>query len=148
MTTISTMITLPGKTEEAFNFYKSVFGTDFHGEIMRWSDMPAQNGHALSDADKKLVMHIELPIADGYVLMGADDVGGAPAGFKTAYGNNIAICLNPDTKAEADRLFHGLSAGGNVTMPMTNMFWGDYYGDFTDQYGVRWMINCAGKSTK
>ena len=147
MTTISTMVTFPGKTEEAFNFYKSVFGTEFNGQIMRWSDMPAQPGSpALSDEDKKRIMHVELPISEGYTIMGADETSVAPSGApKTTYGNNIVICLGPDTRAESDRLFTGLSAGGKVTMPMTDMFWGDYYGEFTDKFGVRWMINCATK---
>lgn len=93
----------------------------------------------IADADKNLVMHVALPILGGVLLMGTD----APEsmGFHVNPGNNMYISLHPDSREEADRLFKGLSVGGKVEMPMADMFWGSYYGSFTDQFGIRWMIN-------
>ena len=144
MARVSTYLNFPGTTEEAFNFYKSVFGTEFQGEINRMGEVPPQPGHPpIAETDKNLVMHIELPILAGHVLMGTD----APdsVGFTFKFGNNISINLEPDTRAETDKLFNSLSAGGEVTMPLTDMFWGDYYGSCTDKFGVLWMFNCTSK---
>lgn len=141
MARTSTYLNFSSHTEEAFNFYKSVFKTEFvGGKIQRFGDIPPQEGMPpLSDTDKKLVLHIELPLLGGHILMGTD----APEsfGFKVVQGNAFHIQLEPDSKAEADRLFEGLSEGGNITMPLADMFWGAYYGSCTDKYGVNWMIN-------
>lgn len=140
MSYVSTYLNFANKTEEAFNFYKSVFHTEFSGSIQRFKDIPQPEGMPpMSEADKNLVVHVELPILGGHKLMGTD----APEvmGFTVNIGNNVHISLHPDSKEEADRLFNELSAGGKVTMPMQVMFWGDYYGGFTDKYGVQWMIN-------
>jgi PhnB protein len=96
----------------------------------------------LAEEDKDLIMHIELPLLGGHVLMGTD----APEsmGFKVNFGNNSYINLEPDTKAETKRLFDGLSEGGIVTMELQQMFWGAYYGSCTDKFGVQWMFNCTG----
>lgn len=145
MASVSTYLNFPGNTEEAFNFYKSVFGTKFDGEIMRMGGAPTQPGQPeLSEEDKNLVMHISLPTLGGHRLHGTD----APEsmGFKVNFGNNMYIMLEPDTKEEADKLFTALSDGGKIEMPMQDQFWGDYFGSFTDKYGVGWMINCAKKS--
>jgi PhnB protein len=145
MARVSTYLNFPSNTEAAFNFYKSVFGGEFNGPVHRFADIPAQPGQPpLAEADKNLVMHVELPVFGGaHVLMGTD----APEsmGFKVAAGNNVSINLEPDTRADADRLFKGLSAGGQVEMPMQDMFWGAYFGSFTDRFGVKWMVNCAAK---
>lgn len=137
----STYLNFSNRTEEAFTFYKSVFKTEFvGGKVQRFGDFPPQEGMPpSSDADKKLVLHIELPLLGGHILMGTD----APEsfGFKVVQGNAFHIQLEPDSKAEADRLFEGLSEGGNITMPLADMFWGAYYGSCTDKYGVNWMIN-------
>lgn len=139
MSPVSINLSFNGQAETAFNFYKSVFGGDFTG-IMHWSDIPPNpDSPALSEIEKKLLMHIELPIMGGVILMGVDNVGSV--GPKVVIGNNVAICLDPGTVGEADRLFKGLSENGTVIMPMQKMFWGDYYGEFTDQFGVRWMID-------
>jgi PhnB protein len=145
MARVSTYLNFPRNTEEVFNFYKSVFGGEFSGGgIARFSDIPAIEGAPpLAEPDKNLVMHIELPILGGHLLMGTD----APEsmGFKVNYGNNIHINLEPDTKKETKRLFDALSAGGKVSMELQDMFWGAYYGSCTDKYGVQWMFNCAEK---
>lgn len=140
MSSTSTYLNFSNTTEEAFEFYRSVFGGEFIGGINRFGDMPASpDMPALSDADKHLVMHIALPILGGHMLMGTD----APAsmGFTVTMGNNVHISLHPDTREEADVLFAKLSAGGTVTMPLQDMFWGAYYGSLTDKYGIHWMVN-------
>lgn len=148
MARVSTYLNFPRNTEEAFNFYKSVFGGEFSGGgIARFSDIPPSDvAPPVAAGDKNLVMHIELPILSGHILMGTD----APEtmGFTVNYGNNIHINLEPDTKAETKKLFDALSAGGKVTMELQDMFWGAYFGSCTDKFGVQWMFNCAEKSKK
>jgi PhnB protein len=145
MAAVSTYLNFPCNTEEVFNFYKSIFGGEYtRGGIARFSDIPPSDGAPkIADEDKNLVMHIELPILGGHVLMGTD----APEsmGFKVNYGNNVHINLEPDTKAETKRLFDALSAGGKITMDLQDMFWGSYYGSCTDKYGIQWMFNCTEK---
>jgi PhnB protein len=145
MARVSTYLNFSNQTEEAFNFYKSVFGTEFEGDgINRFGDMPPQEGMPpLSEATKKLVLHVSLPILGGYMLMGSD----APEemGFKIMMGNYVYINLEPDTKEETDKLFAALSAGGEVEMPMADMFWGAYFGSCKDKFGIKWMFNCSPK---
>ena len=144
MASTSTYLNFARNTEEAFNFYRSVFGTEFNGPIARFGEIPPQEGMPpMPDADKNLVMHIELPIVGGHKLMGTD----APEsmGFKVNFGNNVYINLQPDTREETERLFEKLSAGGEVTMELQDMFWGDYFGSCTDKFGVQWMVNCSAK---
>ncbi len=144
MANVSTYLNFKDKTEEAFRFYRSVFGGEFTGGIHRFGEIPPSEGMPpCPESAKNLVMHIELPILGGHKLMGTD----APEsmGFKLTPGNNVYINLEPDTKAEADRLFNALSAGGKIQMPMQDMFWGAYYGSCTDKYGVQWMVNCISK---
>lgn len=144
MASVSTYLNFARNTEEVFNFYKTVFGGEFVGGIHKFSEVPPQEGQPpMAEADKNLVMHIALPILGGHVLMGTD----APEsmGFTLIEGNNVNISLSPDTRAEADKLFAALSTGGKISMPLAEMFWGDYFGSFTDKYGVNWMINCSSK---
>lgn len=145
MATTSIYLNFARNTEEAFLFYKTVFGTEFDGEIMRMGSMPPNaGGPELTEADKNLVMHVSLPILGGSKLRGTD----APEsmGFDLNQGNNVFINLEPDTRAEADRLFAALSDGGSVGMELQDMFWGDYFGSLTDKFGVQWMINCSEKN--
>jgi PhnB protein len=145
MARVSTYLNFSRNTEEAFNFYKSVFGTEFDSGIQRMSDVPSQEGQPpLAEEDKNLVMHVALPILAGHVLMGTD----APESmnFQVRPGNNVYINLEPDTRAETDELFKALSEGGKVEMPLQEMFWGDYFGSLTDKFGVQWMFNCASKA--
>ena len=145
MAQTSTYLNFARNTEEAFIFYKSVFGTEFVGGITRFADAPVQEGQPpMSDDDKQLVMNVQLPILGGHLLMGTD----APEsmGFRLHQGNNVYICLDPDTRAEADALFAALSDGGKVEMPLQDMFWGDYFGSLVDKFGVQWMINCTSKT--
>ena len=145
MATVSTYFNFPRCTEEAFAFYRSVFGGDFRGPVHRFGEMPSSPGQPpLAEADKNLVMHMELPILGGHVLMGTD----APEsmGFTVTPGNLVHLNLQTDTREQSDHLFKGLSAGGKVDMPMADMFWGAYFGSLTDRYGVRWMVNCESKA--
>ena len=140
MARVSTYLNFPRETEQAFAFYKAVFGTEYSGPIMRLGQVPAGPGQPpLADADKNLIMHVELPILGGHVLMGTD----APPsmGFTVTMGNNIFINLELDTRAETERLFAALSVGGKVDMPLQEMFWGGYFGSLTDKFGVKWMFN-------
>jgi PhnB protein len=145
MARVSTYLNFPGNTEEAFNFYKSVFKTEFvGGSFQRFGDIPPQEGMPpLSAADKKLILHIQLQILGGHILMGTD----APEsmGFKIEKGNNMNINLEPESREETKRLFDALSQGGNITMPLEDMFWGAYYGSCTDKYGINWMVNFSTK---
>jgi PhnB protein len=138
---VVTYLNFPGNTEEAFLFYKSVFKTEFLGKgIVRFGSLPQDANHPpVADAVKKMVLHIELPITGNHVLMATD----APKemGFTLTQGNNMHICIEPETRAEAKRIFDELSAGGNVTMPLQDMFFGAYFGEFTDKFGIGWMVN-------
>lgn len=138
---VTSYLNFPGNTEEAFLFYRSVFKTEFLGKgIQRFGDIPAEPGNpAVPEAIKKMILHVELPITGGHVLMATD----APKemGFTLTQGNNMHICIEPETREEAKRLFDELSNGGNVTMPLQDMFFGAYFGEFSDKYGINWMIN-------
>ncbi len=145
MANTGTYLNFPRGTEEAFNFYKSVFGGEFGGGIMRHGDTPPPEGApALSDEDKRLIANIQLPILNGHLLMGSDIP--ESMGMTLTQGNTIQIVLDPDTRADADALFAGLSAEGTVQDPLQEMFWGDYYGSLVDKFGVHWMVNCTSKS--
>ena len=145
MASVNTYLNFPGTTEEAFNFYRSVFGGDFNGPIHRMGGAPSMPGQPpLSDADKQLVMHVELPILGGHLLMGTDAT--ESMGFQLVAGNNVHISLQTDTRAQTDQLFNALAAGGNVQMPLRDMFWGAYYGSLRDRFGVQWMLNCENKA--
>jgi PhnB protein len=145
MATVGIYLNFSRNTEEAFNFYKSVFGGEFSGGISRFSDIPPQDDMPpLPEEDKNLVMHVTLPILGGHLLMGSDVP--ESMGFTVNKGNNVYISLNPDTRIETKRLFDALSAGGKVEMELQDMFWGDYYGSFTDKYGIHWMVNCNEKA--
>jgi PhnB protein len=145
MPRVSTYLNFPRSTERAFVFYRSVFGGDFNGPVHRFAEVPAAPGRpAIGEADRELVMHVELPILAGHVLMGTD----APEtmGFSVVPGNNVHINLEPDTRAETERLFNALAAGGTVDMPLQDMFWGACFGSLTDPFGVHWMFNCSAKA--
>ena len=136
MKSINPYLNFPGNTEEAFNFYKKVFGGDFVGGINRFTNAPGTEN--LSDADKNKVMHIGLQMGKGNYLMATDAL--ESMGFNVTFGNNFYIAIDAESKAEADKLFKGLSEGGKIEMPMADQFWGDYFGSLADKFGVRWMV--------
>ena len=138
MTTVNVYLTFNGNCLEAFNFYKSVFGGEFP-YVGRYKDMPTDESHPASVEDGDKIMHISLPISQETMLMGSDTGGEWASSFSP--GNNFSISISTDSKESADRLFEGLSTGGQVTMPMASTFWGDYFGMFTDKFGINWMIS-------
>lgn len=138
---VTTYLNFPGKTEEAFSFYKKVFNGEYTGVgLRRFGDIEMPAGMSpMSEADKKLIIHAELTIMAGHVLMATDSP--ESMGFNMVHGNNMHINLEPDSREETERLFKELSEGGEVSMPLQDMFWGAYYGSFTDKFGINWMIN-------
>ena len=136
MAKLNSYLNFDGKAEEAFHFYKSIFGGEFLGEIYKMGS--AHGTENLSDEEKNRVMHIALPIGND-LLMGSDIVPGF--GQKLNVGNSNYISVFPESRKEADRLFNGLSEGGTIEMPMEDQFWGDYFGCFQDRFGIYWMIN-------
>lgn len=138
MATINPYLNFEGNTEEAFNFYKSVFGGEF-ATVMRFGDTPGCDEMQLSDEDKGKIIHIALPIGNGDVLMATDML--ESMGQKMENGNRFSISISADSKEEADSLFNGLSEDGKVEAPLAEAFWGGYFGMLLDKYGVRWMVN-------
>ena len=136
MIKINPYLNFPGNTEEAFNFYKKVFGGDFAGGIFRFKDTPDKD--RLSKEDQEKVMHVGLPVGNN-MLMATDAL--ESMGFKLTFGNNFYLSVETEGKEEADRIFSSLSEGGNVQMPMKDEFWGAYFGMLTDNFGVQWMVS-------
>ncbi|HEX5149939.1 MAG TPA: VOC family protein [Parafilimonas sp.] len=135
MPSINPYLNFAGNTEEAFTFYQSVFGGEL--SIMRFSDTPA--GADVPSTVKDKVMHASLPIGKDNILMATDAC--EEMGFNLKQGNNHYICISPDSKEEADKLFNSLAEDGKINMPLADMFWGAYYGDLTDKFGIQWMVN-------
>ena len=141
MARVSTYLNFMGKTEEAFTFYRSVFDTEFLGPFIRFGELPVPPGAPeMPEEEKDLVMHVELPILGGHVLMATDMV--ASQGHELRVGNNITINLELDDREETDRLYGLLAAGGSDTFAPVDMPWGSYWGTCADRFGVRWMFNC------
>lgn len=126
-----------GNTEEALNFYKSVFGGEF-SSVVRYKDMPIE-GVTIPKEDENKIMHISLPIGKDDALMASDTL--ESLGQKLTQGNNVYISVHPESKEDADRIFQALSAGGRVEMPISDQPWGDYFGSLVDKFGVMWMVN-------
>jgi PhnB protein len=146
MATINPYLNFNGNTEEAFNFYKSVFGGEF-ATLMRFEDFPQTevcDGVKIAENELEKIMHIALPIGNGNVLMATD--GLESMGQKFTEGNNFSISIGADSKEEAETLFNGLSQGGKVEMPLGDTFWGSYFGMLQDKFGVSWMVNYDYKS--
>lgn len=140
MATINPYLNFPGNAEEAFNFYKSVFGGEFIA-LQRFKDVPGTGN--IPEADKNRIMHVSLAIGDSFIM--ASD---APEsmGFKVNAGNNFYISVNADSKAHADKLFKALSEDGTVEMPLEDTFWGAYFGSLKDKFQTQWMISFDSKT--
>jgi PhnB protein len=147
MATINLYLHFNGTAEEAFNFYKSVFGGEF-ATVSRFGDMPKSDdvkdaecpgGMKIPESDLNKIMHISLPIGEGSVLMGSDVPEPMLEGFKQ--GDNFTISVNAESKEDADRLFNSLADGGKVEMPLGDTFWGAYFGMLKDKFGISWMVN-------
>ena len=141
MKAVNPYLNFNGNTEEAFNFYKSVFGGEFLA-LQRYKDIP-DSKNIPAEAKEKL-MHIALQIYDNVILMGTDTV--EAMGQNCKIGNNMHISLEAESKEEADKLFYALSEGGVVENPIQDMFWGDYFGNFSDKFGVGWMVSFSNQS--
>jgi PhnB protein len=132
-------LTFNGNCEEAFNFYQSVLGGELK-DLTRFSEMPPQEGMPpMSTEMSNLLMHVELEVNSKTKIMGSD-TGGEWAG-SFIQGNNFSISISADSKEAADQLCSGLSAGGQITMPMDQTFWSAYFGMLTDRFGINWMIS-------
>ena len=129
MPAVSPYLNFAGKCEEAFLFYKSVFGGEFFN-MMRFKDAPP--AYQSCEKEHEYIMHVALPIGEKTILMGSDvpEMMGP-----VTTGNSSSIALNPGSEEEARRLFDGLSAGGTVTVPFDKAFWGSYFGMFIDKFG-------------
>jgi PhnB protein len=132
MKVVNPYLNFNGNAEEAFNFYKSVFGGEF-ATLMRMKDAA---GMPVAEGQEEKIMHIALPLGNGQVLMASD---ANPATFKE--GNNYYISLHTESEEEGKKLFDALSAGGKVNHPFEKQFWGSWHGNFVDKFGVRWMVN-------
>lgn len=137
-TSVSPYLTFAGNCEEAFNFYRSVFGGNFP-YVGRFKEMPPIPGKEVPEGEGEKIMHISLPISAETVLMGSDS--SEAFGHATVMGNNFSISINAESETKAKQLFNGLSQGGKVTMPLDKTFWGALFGMFTDKFGIQWMVN-------
>lgn len=140
MATVNTYLTFNGNCEEAFLFYKSVFGGDF-AYMGRFGEMPPSddpNCPPPSDEEANRIMHVSLPISKETILMGSDTTSQSG---DAVFGTNFSVSINTNSIEEADNLFNGLSADGTIIMPMEKTFWGAYFGMFTDKFGIGWMVN-------
>ena len=136
MTTVNPYLLFQGNCEEAFQFYKSVFQSEFR-YIGRFSETPKDEKTHFPPEMGDKIMHVSLPISNETILMGCDN----PDPNSKSPGSNISLTLNTDSKQEADRLFNELSKGGEGRMPMQSTFWGAYFGMLTDKFGINWMIS-------
>ena len=137
MTKLNTYLNFAGNTEAAFMFYQSVFGGEFTA-VVRFKDMPME-GVTIRTEDENNIMYIGLPVGHHTVPMASDTL--ESLGQTRTLGNTVYISIHLDSREEADRIFHALSAGGTIEMPIADQPWGDYYGSLTDQFGVQWMVN-------
>lgn len=138
--TVNPALVFNGNCEEAFYFYRAVFGGNF-SYIGKYKEMPMEGGQTIPEHLADRIMHVSLPISKETVLIGNDAMDEFSPGPPTVYGNNFTVSVNAATKNEADRLYNELSAGGHAMMPMSNTFWGSYFGVLTDRFGINWMIS-------
>jgi PhnB protein len=136
MLKINPYLNFAGNTEDAFKFYKSVFGGEF-AMLQRFKDTPEAG--RVPEKEKEMIMHVSLPVGNGTTLMGTDAL--ESMGHTLQVGNNIQLSIETESKNEVDKIFKGLSAGGKVTMPLADTFWGAYFGMVTDKFGVQWMVS-------
>jgi len=136
---INTYLHFDGNTEEAFNFYKSVFGGEF-AVFQRYSDIPPESGFGeVLEGEKEKILHVALPVRKENVLMGTDSL--KSMGHQLSIGNNFSISVHTESKEETEKIFKGLSEGGQVTMPLADTFWGAYFGMCKDRFGIQWMVS-------
>ncbi len=137
MTKLHSYLNFAGNAQQAFDFYKSVFGGDFSSAV-RFRDFPME-GVAIAEEDQDKLMHIALPIGDDNILMASDVL--ESLGHRLVQGNNVYVSVHPTSREEADRIFNALADGAEIEMPIADQVWGDYYGSLKDKFGVQWMVN-------
>ena len=142
MAHVSIYLNFMGNAEEAFNFYKSVFGGEFP-YVGRFGEIPPGEGPPMPEESKNKIMHISLPISKETIIMGSDTGGEWAKDYKA--GNNFSISVNADTKEECEKIYNALSAGGVQTMPLAKTFWSEAFGMLTDKFGINWMVSIAGQ---
>jgi len=138
MKVVNPYLNFNGNTEEVFNFYKSVFGGEF-AMVSRFKDTPGCEN--MPEAEQNHIMHIVLPIGNN-VIMGTDVPKSMP---QVTAGSNISLCISVESREEANRLYNALAEAGKASMPMQDMFWGDYYGMLTDKFEIQWMVSYSEK---
>jgi len=136
MAIVNPYLNFPGNTEEAFNFYKSVFGGEF-AMLIRFKDSPEAG--RVPEAEKEMIMHIALPFGKGNVLMGTDAL--ESMGHKVTPGSNFHLSVHTESEAEATKIFNALAEGGKVTVPLANMPWGAFFGMLNDKFDIQWMVS-------
>ena len=141
MALINPHMNFNGNAEEAFNFYKSVFGGEFT-KIIRFKDLSSPE-FPIAENDANKIMHIELPIGKNFLM--ANDVPEF-MGKTNENENRSKIFIHAESREEADKIFNGLSAGGTIEGPIGDSPWGTYFGMFRDKYGIEWMVNFDPKS--
>lgn len=138
MPTINPYLTFDGTCEQAFGFYQSVFGGEFTF-MGRFSEMPeGAMGCEMPESAAQRIMHVSLPIGEHTILMGSDSMPGQPV----QAGSNFAVSINCKDREEVDNIFTAMSEGGNITMPLSDTFWGSYFGMLVDKFGIQWMVDC------
>lgn len=138
MTQLNPYLTFNGNCEEAFNYYQSMFGNEFT-QIMRFKDVPPGNGPEIEEKYLNRIMHIGLPINEHTILMGSD--ANPAMGNEVPSGKNIILSIQAESREQADKFFQALAEGGQVEMPISDMFWGDYFGMVEDKFGISWMVS-------
>ena len=137
MTTVNPYLVFNGNCEEAFNFYKVVFGGEFV-TISKFKDMPPMPGAEMPDSAKEKILHVSLPISKETILMGSDS---NPMMGDVIIGQNLSLSVNVQSREDANKIFNGLAAGGKITMPLADTFWSAYFGMLVDKFGIIWMVN-------
>ena len=136
MAQVNPYLIFNGNCEQAFDFYKSVFGGEFP-YIGRFKEMPPTPGKEIAPEDAEKIMHVSLPIGKETILMGSDSTKES----RVTVGHNISISVNTESEEEAHKIFNSLSSGGKIIMPLEKTFWGALFAMFTDKFGIGWMVN-------
>lgn len=137
MPAINIYLNFNGNCREAFDHYKKVLGGTY-SYLSTFADMPPNEAFEIPEDDKDRIMHVALQVSKETVLMGSDTIS---SNGDAVFGNNFSVSISTENKAQASHFFQGLSEGGEILQPMTEMFWGDYFGMLLDRFGINWMVS-------